>query len=80
MARPVESFRWDMLQPLIAAHERMGTGVRWSPPTWTATSKLIRSCEAMGQAESGRLVEMYKNSKERLSPLSDPIDVLFPSV
>jgi len=66
---------WHAPRRLIVAHSRLP---RLSPSAWHSAKALIRACQAMSEAESGPLVRMYKASKERMSPLSDPLDVQFP--
>ena len=80
MAEHVEivGWGWGVLGSFIASYTDLEPKVRLSTPTWAAASRLIRSCEAMSRAESLHFVQMYTESQQRFSPLSDPLDLLFP--
>jgi hypothetical protein len=69
---------WDALRRLVSAHALMAAKTSVSPHQWLAASDLIQNCIAMSQAEGARLAQLYRDSKLRLFPLSDPLNVLFP--
>ena len=78
MAELVEITKWEAPRQLIAAHKRMGVTGRLSPPPWNAALDLTRICKEMSEAESGHFLQLYRGSKQRLLPLSDPLDARFP--
>jgi len=69
---------WHAPQRLIVSYERLDATLRSPLPTWSAAEKLIQNWQAMSEVESRHLVQIYRESKQRLSPLSDPLDVRFP--
>jgi hypothetical protein len=69
---------WNALRRLISARALITADVSFSLPQWLAASEFIQNCMAMSQAEGARLAQLYKDSKLRLFPLSDPLNVLFP--
>lgn len=69
---------WDALRRLVSAHALIAAKTSVSPHQWLAASDLIQDCIAMNQAEGARLAQLYRDSKLRLFPLSDPLNVLFP--
>jgi hypothetical protein len=69
---------WDAPKRLVSAHALVATNTSVSPPPWLAAKELVQGCNAMSEAEGARLTQLYEDSKLRLFPLSDPLNVLFP--
>jgi hypothetical protein len=68
---------WEALRPLISAHSLVGAHVFATPPPWNSALEFVQNCKAMSQAEGARLAQLFEDSKLRLRPLSDPLDVQF---
>jgi hypothetical protein len=68
---------WEPLQRLIGAYALVGTKVPVSTSQWITIAGFVQDFRVMSQTEGARLAQIYKSSKRRLLPLSDPLDVEF---
>jgi hypothetical protein len=70
--------RWDHARRLVDAHASLTAQVGVSLPEWRTVSEFVQDFIVMSQAEGARFVQLYGESRARLVPLSDPLDVAFP--
>jgi hypothetical protein len=69
---------WDAARRLVRAYALVAASASATPPRWLAASEFVENCKAMSQAEAVNLIQMFKDSRRRLYPLSDPLDLRFP--
>jgi hypothetical protein len=77
VTEPLRTPSWDAVSRLIKAHAALAANISVSPPSWLGALEFIRNCKAMSEAAVAPLGQLYKDSNLRLSPLADPLNVLF---